>query len=109
MANRQQLANFVPGLTLAAPLTNSGLTATLSSVAGLPTVGPFRLRLDDPAPATTYEWTEVTSVNVGASQVTFTGGAGIGRGLEGTTAIAHANSRCSRRSSNPRRAPRVTA
>jgi hypothetical protein len=86
MSNPQQISNYVPGITLAAALTSGAgpIVATLNSVAGLPIVGNFMLRLDDPAPATTYEWVEVTSVNVGASQVT------IGtRGLEGTSPLAH--------------------
>lgn len=89
MATAQQLANYVQ-TTLAAPMLSTDTTATLTSVAGLPTVGNFRLRIDDVSPATTFEFVEVSSVNVGTGVVTFSGGAGVGRGLEGTTAIAHA-------------------
>lgn len=53
------------------------------SVAGWPTIGNFRLRIDDAAPATTFEVVDVSSVNVGANQVT------CARGQEGTTGIAH--------------------
>lgn len=82
----QQIANYVQ-TQLALAATNVALTFTLVSVAGLPTVGPFRLRIDDPAPATTFEILEVATVNVGANTVTC---AALGnRGLEGTTAIAH--------------------
>jgi hypothetical protein len=83
----QQIANFVQ-TTLAAAITNTATTATLVSVAGIPTVGPFRLVIKDAAPATTYEITEVASVAVATGVVTFSAGAA-GRGLEGTTAIAH--------------------
>lgn len=41
------------------------------------------LRIDDQAPATTFEYVEVTSVNIGASQVTVT------RGQESTSPLAH--------------------
>lgn len=53
------------------------------SVAGWATVGDFWLRIDDPAPATTFEWVKVTSVNVAGNQVT------VARGENGTTGIAH--------------------
>lgn len=78
----QQLANYAQ-TTLAVGCTAGATTLTLTSVAGLPTSGNFMLRIDDVAPATTFEYVEVTSVNVGASQVTCT------RGQEGTTGIAH--------------------
>lgn len=78
----QQFVNYVQ-TTLASGCTNIATVLTLVSVAGLPTVGNFRLRIDDVAPATTFEIVEVTSVNVGASQVTCT------RAMEGTSGIAH--------------------
>lgn len=84
----QQIANYVQS-TLSAPMTNASTTATLVSVAGLPAAGPFRLIIKDAAPATTYEITEVASVNPGTGVVTFTTPFASGRGLEGTTAIAH--------------------
>jgi len=81
----QQIANYVQ-TTLAAAITSAATTATLTSVAGLPTVGLFRLVIKDAAPATTFEITEVASVNVATGVVTFSAA---GRGLEDTTAIAH--------------------
>lgn len=79
----QQIANYVQ-TTLAANMTNSQLTLVVASAAGFPTIGTFRMVIKDQAPATTYEIVEVASV----SGTTFTLSAS-GRGLEGTTGIAH--------------------
>lgn len=78
----QQLANYAQ-TTLSAGCTNVATLLSVVSVAGWPTVGNFRLRIDDVSPATTFEIVEVTSVNVGANQVTVT------RALENTSGIAH--------------------
>lgn len=80
----QQLNNYVQ-TTLASGCTSIATVLTLTSLAGLPTSGNFMLRIDDALPATTFEWVEVTSVNIGASQVTAT------RGQEGTSPIAHSS------------------
>ncbi len=84
-----QIANYVQKTLVGAGMTNASTTAVLSDVAGLPTVGSFRLVIKDVAPATTFEIVEVASVNVGTATVTFTTPFASGRGLEGTAAIAH--------------------
>lgn len=64
----KRLANWVQHqLTIAALSTDTVLT--FDSVAGWPTLGDFMLRLDNPA-LTITEFVLVTSVNVGANQVT---------------------------------------
>lgn len=76
----QQLANYVQ-TTLASGCTAGAGTISVVSAAGLPTVGNFMLRIDDAAPATTYEYVECTGVSGTTLTVT--------RGQEGTTGIAH--------------------
>lgn len=76
----QRLNNYVQ-TTLASGCTNSAGTISVVSAAGFPTSGNFMLRIDDPAPATTFEYVECT----GVSGTTFT----VTRGQEGTTGIAH--------------------
>lgn len=78
----QQLNNYAQ-TTLASSCTNVAVTLSVVAVAGWPTVGNFMLRIDDVAPATTFEYVLVTAVNVGANQVTVT------RAQEGTSGIAH--------------------
>jgi hypothetical protein len=77
---QQQLANYVQ-TTLSVGCTNVAGSITVVSAAGLPTAGNFMLRIDDAAPATTYEIVEVTAVAGAVLTVT--------RGQEGTTGIAH--------------------
>jgi hypothetical protein len=81
-ASAQQFTDYAQH-QLASSATNAGLTLTWDSVAGWPIIGNFMLKVDDPSPATTFEWVEVTSVNVGANQTTVT------RGQNNTTGIAH--------------------
>ena len=76
----QQLANYAQ-TTLAASCTNAATTITVTSAAGLPTLGNFMLRIDDASPATTFEYVECTAVAGAVLTVT--------RGAEGTTGIAH--------------------
>src|ERR1700694_5205279 len=81
----QQIKNYAQ-TTLASGCTNVAVTLSVVSVAGWPTVGVFQLRIDDAASDTTFEIFQVTSVNVGANQVTVVRG---GATAEGTSAIAH--------------------
>jgi len=76
----QQLSNYVQ-TTLASACTNIATTISVVSAAGLPTSGNFMLRIDDVAPATTFEYAECTGVSGTTLTVT--------RGQEGTTGIAH--------------------
>jgi hypothetical protein len=78
----EQFKNYAQ-TTLSVAALSTDVTLSVLSVSGWPTTGNFRLRIDDPAPLTTFEYVLVTSVNVGANQVTVT------RGQESTTAIAH--------------------
>jgi hypothetical protein len=76
----QRLTNYVQ-TTLASGVTSGATSISVVSAAGLPTSGNFMLRIDDPAPATTFEYVECT--NVAGTTLTVT------RGQEGTTGIAH--------------------
>jgi hypothetical protein len=76
----QQINNYVQ-TTLSVGCTNVATAITLTSAAGLPTVGNFRLQINDVAPATTFEIVEVTAMAGAVATVV--------RGQEGTTGIAH--------------------
>lgn len=76
----QQLANYVQ-TTLASGCTAVATTISVVSAAGLPTAGNFMVRIDDVAPATTFEYAECTAIAGTVLTVT--------RGEEGTTGIAH--------------------
>lgn len=76
----QQLNNYAQ-TTLAVGCTSAALTINVTSAAGHPTAGNFMLRIDDVAPATTFEIVEATAVSGTVYTVT--------RGQEGTTGIAH--------------------
>lgn len=82
----QQVANYVQ-TTLASPMLSTDASMNVVSAAGMPTTGKFRCVIKDAAPATTFEIVEVASVS--GTTLTLSGGAGVGRGLENTTAIAH--------------------
>jgi hypothetical protein len=74
----KQLKNFVQHVLTVQPLVGDTVL-TFDSVSGWPTVGDFFLRLDNVA-LTISELVKVTSVNVGANQVT------VVRAQEGTSA-----------------------
>lgn len=76
----QQIQNYVQ-TTLASSITNVATSLTLTSAAGFPTTGNFRLVIKDVAPATTFEIVECTAIAGAVCTVT--------RAMEGTTGIAH--------------------